>query len=350
MRYTLFGRTGLRVSELALGTMTFGTGWGWGTSEEEAARIFDAYAEAGGNFIDTANVYTDGDSERYLARLLKGRRDAFLLATKYTCAVQGDGPNTGGSHRKSLVTAVEASLRRLETDRIDVLYVHARDLFTPVEETMRALDDQVRAGKVLYVAVSDWPAWEIARADALAELRGWSPFAGVQLRLNLLERSPERELLPMADALDLAVVGWGPLAEGRLTGKYLRGEGGRRDTFRFGEDHPREEEIIRTVVAVAEEGGWTPAQVALAWLRTRPGTVIPLLGATRAAQLQDNLGALGVELDAGALARLDGVSRIGLGFPHDFLSDPVGRQSVYGAYGPERIDDRRRLSRSAAAG
>ncbi|MFC3994325.1 aldo/keto reductase [Nocardiopsis sediminis] len=342
MRYTLFGRTGLRVSEFAFGAMTFGTDWNWGAPEDEAARMFDAYAEAGGNFIDTADVYTDGSSERILGRLLKGRRDDFVVATKFTCAAAGGGPNSGGSHRTSLAASVEGSLRRLETDHIDVLYVHARDLFTPVEETMRALDDQVRAGKVHYVAVSNWPAWEIAHANTLAELRGWSPFAGIQLRLNLLERTPERELLPFAEATDLAVVAWGPLAEGRLTGKYLRGESGRRDTFRFGADHARDEEIARTVVALAHERGWSPAQVAIAWLATRPGNVIPLLGARNAGQLRDNLAAGDVELDAEALRRLDAVSAIAPGYPYDFLGDPTVARSIHGDYGPGRVVDRRR--------
>ncbi|MFC4563038.1 aldo/keto reductase [Nocardiopsis mangrovi] len=344
MRYTLFGRTGLRVSEFAFGAMTFGTDWNWGAAEDEAARMFDLYAEAGGNFIDTADVYTDGSSERILGRLLKGRRDDFVVATKFTCAPAGGGPNSGGSHRTSLAASVEGSLRRLETDHIDVLYVHARDLFTPFEETMRALDDQVRAGTVHYVAVSNWPAWEIARANTLAELRGWSPFAGVQLRLNLLDRAAERELLPFAEATDTAVVAWGPLAEGRLTGKYLRGEGGRRDTFRFGTDLARDDETVRAVVELARERGWSPAQVAIAWLTTRPGNVIPLLGARSAGQLRDNLAAGDIELDSDALRRLDAVSAIEPGYPDGFLGDPTVHQSIYGGYGPGPIDDRRRIA------
>ncbi|MDA0565772.1 aldo/keto reductase [Streptomonospora sp. S1-112] len=340
MRYTLFGRTGLRVSELALGAMTFGDDWGWGASEAESARLFETFAEAGGTFVDTADQYTDGTSERILGRLLKGRRDAFVVATKYTCSSSATDLNAGGSHRKNLVNSLEGSLRRLDTDHVDILYVHARDVLTPVEETMRALDDQVRAGKVLYVAVSDWPAWEIAQADTLARLRGWTPFAGVQLRLNLLERTPERELLPMAAALDLGVVAFGALAEGRLTGKYLRGEAGRLDTFDWGGGHDRTAEIYAEVAAVAEEGGWSPAQVAITWLRTRPGTVVPLIGARTAEQLRTNLAALEVDLDPDQVRRLDEVSRIDLGFPHDFLAAPVVRESVYGPRWQEITDHR----------
>ena len=199
--------------------------------------------------------------------------------------------NAAGNHRKNLVRSVEASLDRLRTDHLDVLWVHARDNFTPVEEVMRALDDVVRSGKVLYVGVSDWPAWEIAQANTLAELRGWTAFAGSQLRYNLLERTPERELLPQARAFDLAVLAWAPLAAGRLTGKYRRGETGRLDVV--GEDGRRDhhaEETVTAVLEIAEQGGWSPAQVALAWLRSRPGNIIPIIAATKESQLLDNLG------------------------------------------------------------
>ncbi|MER7481109.1 aldo/keto reductase [Streptomyces sp. NPDC126510] len=343
MRYTLFGKTGLRVSELSLGAMTIGDDWGWGAGEEASARIVDAYAEAGGNFIDTANNYTDGSSERILGELLEGRRDRFVLASKYTCAIRDGDVNAAGNHRKNLIQSVEASLRRLRTDRLDVLWVHARDNFTPVEEVMRALDDLVRTGKVLYIGVSDWPAWEIARANTLAELRGWTAFAGSQLRYSLLERTPERELLPQARAFDLAVLAWAPLAAGRLTGKYRRGETGRLDTT--GQDaDPREEAVISAVLEVAEQGGWSPAQVALAWLLARPGNVVPIIAATRESQLADNLGSVGVRLDADALARLDEVSAVPLGFPHDFVREPLITRNVYGDRWAD-LDDRRSTHR-----
>ncbi|MEU5543694.1 aldo/keto reductase [Streptomyces sioyaensis] len=350
MRYTLFGRTGLRVSELSLGTMTIGGDRGWGTDKDTSSRILDAYADAGGNFIDTANNYTGGSSERILGELLEGRRDNFVLATKYTCATRQGDVNAAGNHRKNLVRSVEASLERLRTDHVDVLWVHARDHFTPVEEVMRALDDMVRSGKVLHVGVSDWPAWEIAQANTLAELRGWTAFAGSQLRYNLLERTPERELLPQARAFDLAVLAWAPLAAGKLTGKYRRGETGRLDgdAADGARDH-QAEETVTAVLEVAEQGGWSPAQVALAWLRSRPGTVIPIIGATKESQLRDNLGAVEVTLDADALARLDRTSAVPLGFPHDFLREPRVVENVYGDRW-DRIEDRRSTYRRTIGG
>lgn len=346
MRYTLFGKTGLRVSELSLGAMTIGDDLSWGADQKSSARIVDAYADAGGNFIDTANIYGDGSSERILGKLLDGRRDEFVLATKYTCGTRDGDVNAAGNHRKNLVRSVEASMERLGTDHLDILWVHARDNFTPVEEVMRALDDLVRTGKVLYVGVSDWPAWEIAQANTLAELRGWSAFAGSQLRYNLLERTPERELLPQARAFDLAVLAWAPLAAGKLTGKYRRGEGGRLDSWGV-KASPEEEEIISVVLEIAEQGGWTPAQVALAWLLGRPGNVVPIIAATKESQLVDNLGCLDVRLDADAVARLDEVSAVPLGFPHDFLREPSVVKTVYGDRW-HAIEDRRSTYRRTA--
>ncbi|UUU20048.1 aldo/keto reductase [Streptomyces sp. DSM 40750] len=326
MRYTLFGRTGLRVSELAFGAMTFG----WGAVDLDAGRpLLDAYADAGGNFVDTANNYSEGASEAIVGKLLEGRRDRFVLASKYTCATSAQDVNSAGNHRKSLVRSVEASLERLRTDRLDVLWVHARDDFTPVDEVMRALDDLVRSGKVLYVGVSDWPAWEIAQANTLAELRGWTAFAGSQLRYNLLERTPERELLPQARGFDMAVFAWAPLAAGKLTGKYRRGETGRLGDGGAAAE-PREDAVVDAVLEIAEQGGWNPAQVALAWLLGRPGNLVPIVGATSERQLADNLGCVDVRLDADAVARLDEVSAPSLGFPHDFLREPVIRENVYG--------------------
>ncbi|MFC5148446.1 aldo/keto reductase [Streptomyces aureoversilis] len=348
MRYTLFGRTGLRVSELSLGAMTIGDDRGWGADKDTSRRILDAYADAGGNFVDTADIYTGGASERILGELLEGRRERFVLGTKYSCATAEGDVNAAGNHRKNLVQSVEASLRRLRTDHVDVLWVHARDNFTPVEEVMRALDDVVRSGKVLYVGVSDWPAWEIAQANTLAELRGWTAFAGSQLRYNLLDRTPERELLPQARAFDQAVLAWSPLAAGKLTGKYRRGETGRL-TAESPESAPggNEEAIVTAVLEVAEEGGWSPAQVALAWLRGRPGNVVPIVAATKESQLADNLASVDVALDADAVARLDEVSAVPLGFPHDFLREPGITRNVYGDRWPA-IDNRRSTYRRTA--
>ncbi len=209
MRYKLFGKSGLRVSELALGTMTFGEEWGWGASKEESKKIFDAYAEAGGNFIDTANRYTEGTAEKFVGEFIAADRDHFVLATKYTLFMRRDDPNFSGNHRKNMVQSLEASLKRLKTEAVDLYWVHAWDYMTPVEEVMRALDDMVRAGKILYVGISDTPAWVIAQANTLAELRGWSRFVGIQLQYSLIERNIERELLPLARETDMAVTAWG---------------------------------------------------------------------------------------------------------------------------------------------
>ncbi|GAB7044732.1 MULTISPECIES: aldo/keto reductase [Catenuloplanes] len=341
MRYQILGRSGVRVSEVALGTLTFGEDWGFGVDRTTSARLLDVYAEAGGNFIDTANFYTDGDSERIVGELLRGRRDQFVLATKFTVETRTGDPNSAGNHRKSLTGSLEASLRRLGTDHIDLLWVHARDTLTPVPELMRVLDDQVRLGKVGHVGVSNWPAWEIAQANTLAELRDWSPFVGLQTRYNLLERSVERELIPMANGLGIPVFAWGALAEGRLTGKYLDGGQGRLTTIEP-EEHSKvgSDEVVREVVKIAEEGGWTPAQVALAWLIARPGVVVPILGATRESQLADNLGATAVRLDDAQLARLDDASRPVLGFPQDMLRQEVTIAKVYGDRWRDIVDRR----------
>jgi aryl-alcohol dehydrogenase-like predicted oxidoreductase len=220
MRYKLLGKSGLRVSELCLGTMTFGEVWGWGASQSESHKIFDGFVEAGGNFLDTANNYTDGTSERYVGECIASDREHFVVATKYTLSMRKDDPNASGNQRKNMVQALEASLKRLNTNYIDLYWVHAWDFLTPVEEVMRGLDDLVRAGKVLYVGISDTPAWVVAQANTLAVWRGWTPFVGVQIEYSLLQREPERDLLPMAQAFDLAVLAWSPLAGGLLSGKY----------------------------------------------------------------------------------------------------------------------------------
>src|ERR1044072_2199611 len=220
MRYRLLGNSGLRVSEASLGTMTFGEDWGWGTGKDEARKVYDAFREAGGNFIDTANLYTNGTSESLLGAFMEGHRQSVVLATKYSNAAPGTDPNAAGNQRKNMVQAVEASLKRLRTDYIDLYWVHVWDQLTPVEEVMRGLDDLVRAGKVLYVGISDAPAWWIAQANTLAQLRGWSPFIGLQIEYSLIERTVERELVPMAKALNVGVTAWSPLAGGVLTGKY----------------------------------------------------------------------------------------------------------------------------------
>jgi aryl-alcohol dehydrogenase-like predicted oxidoreductase len=318
-----------------MGAMTFGDerSEGWGASREEARRIFDAFSEAGGNFVDTAVNYCGGMSERYIGELIAGERDRYVVATKYTAFIRPGDPNSGGNHRKSMIQALESSLSRLNTDYIDLYWVHAWDPLTPVDELMRALDDQVRAGKVLYVGISDTPAWVVARANTLADLRGWSSFAGIQVEYSLVERTVERELVPMAHALDLAVLGWAPLGRGLLTGKYTNGGPPQGEHARLQADDSRLTDrnlaIVDAVKEVAGELGARPAAVAIAWLLARPGpVVIPIVGARTAEQLRETLGGVGLELPEEALRRLSDVSGIPLGFPHDFLAGLHGRHAA----------------------
>lgn len=340
MRYKLLGKSGLRVSELALGTMTFGEEWGWGASKAESRQIFDAFAEAGGNFIDTANRYTEGTSEKYVGEFIAAERERFVLATKYTLFMRRDDPNASGNQRKNMVQALEASLKRLNTDYIDLYWVHAWDFMTPVEEVMRALDDMVRAGKILYVGISDAPAWVISRANTLAELRGWSRFIGLQLQYSLLERTIEREHLPMARALDIGVTAWGALGSGVLTGKYNKDESAEGRAKMWGRTGEKNLAIAEEVVKIAEDIGRPPSQVALNWVRQQPGVIIPIIGAKTVAQVQDNLGCLEFTLSEAHLARLNEISQIELGFPHDFLASDEVRDLAYGGTF-SRIDNHR---------
>jgi aryl-alcohol dehydrogenase-like predicted oxidoreductase len=342
MRYKLLGRSGLRVSELALGTMTFGEEWGWGASEPESRRMFDAYAEAGGNFLDTANRYTEGTSERFVGDFIAADRDHWVVATKYTLWTRRDDPNFSGNHRKNMMQACEASLERLGSDYIDLYWVHAWDFTTPIEEVMRGLDDLVSAGKVLYVGISDTPAWIVSRANTIADFRGWSPFVGLQIRYSLIDRTAEADLLPMARALDLAVTPWSVLGAGVLTGKYSRGNQPENGRAKSGAaTRERNLEIAESVVSIAEEIGCTPSQVAIAWVRQQGDVVIPLIGTRNLPQLTDNLGALDVRLSVEQLETLDEVSRVDLGFPHNFLTDTNILDLASGGSW-ERLDNHRR--------
>jgi aryl-alcohol dehydrogenase-like predicted oxidoreductase len=333
-RYKLFGRTGLRVSEVCLGAMTFGEDWGWGAPPQECARVLEGFAEAGGNFIDTANAYTNGSSERILGELIGKDRDRWVLATKYCLNARPDDPNAGGAHRKNMATSLEASLRRLRTDYVDVYWLHVWDVFTPAEEVMRGLDDLIRAGKVRYVGISDTPAWLVAHANALADLRGWTAFAGLQIPYSLVERTPERELLPMAATLDLTVTTWGPLGQGILNGRY--GVDQRAAVTRlasigqYGTDLLTDQNltIATTAAKVAEQRGISVPQAALAWVLSQRhrAVIVPILGARTRDQLDDNLAALDVTLTEAELTELDEASRIPLGFPHEF----PGRTLPYG--------------------
>jgi aryl-alcohol dehydrogenase-like predicted oxidoreductase len=336
MKYRLLGKSGVRVAEASLGTMTFGDEWGWGSPKAEAQKVYETYREAGGNFIDTANFYTGGTSEKFLGEFMQGHRESVVLATKYSLAVPGNDPNAAGNHRKNMMQAVEASLKRLQTDYIDLYWVHVWDGITPVEEVMRGLDDIVRQGKVLYVGISDAPAWWIARANTLAELRGWTQFIGLQIEYSLIERTVERELIPMAKALNLGIVAWSPLAGGVLTGKYHgegKADGGRmtkEGTQDFLPEQQRATPIISALKSVSEQIGRSMAQVALAWLRHQTVAVIPIIGARKVSQLQDNLASLDLQLSAEQLKSLDGASRIDLGFPQRMYQREMVRGVRYG--------------------
>ena len=339
MRLRLLGRTGLKVSELSLGTMTFGAASGFGADEAECRRIFDAYLEAGGNFVDTANIYAGGDSERMLARFVAGRRARLVLASKFSMTTDATDPNAGGNTRRNLRGALDASLQRLGTDYLDLLWVHAWDGHTPAEELLRGLDDAVRAGKVVYTGLSNAPAWFVARAQTMAELGAGPRFAALQIHYNLAERTAERELIPCARALGLAVTAWSPLAGGVLTGKYADDpaaratQPGRLTTTGWGRTllSERNLAIAAAVREVAARAGRSPAQVAVRWLLQRPGNVMPILGARSAAQFDELLQAARFELDGDALAALDVATRIDLGYPGALLGGPAGRAMVHGA-------------------
>lgn len=340
--YRLLGRSGLRVSPLALGAMTFGTDWGWGADAQEARRIFDTYIDRGGNFIDTANQYTNGTSEKFVGEFAAEKRDQLVIATKYTLPLRPTDPNSGGNHRKSMVRSVEESLKRLQTDYIDLLYLHAWDYLTPVEEIMRAMDDLVRSGKLLYVGISDAPAWQVARMQTIADLRGWAPLIALQIEYNLIERTVEPDLIPMAKELGLGVIPWSPLASGVLTGKYSRkdldagsgtaaAEGTRKDIAAAqGALNARGLDIADAVKSVAAELGKSPAQVALAWTLLDKTVTAPIIGARTAKQLEDNLGALTVTFTDAQKQHLDQISAIELGFPHAMLTRPLTRAVMFG--------------------
>ncbi len=337
MRYKLLGNSGLRVSELALGAMTFGPETGFGVDKSESRRVYDAFRDAGGNFIDTANVYAAGVSEQYLGEFVGADRSRIVLATKYTGPMRGRDVNAAGNSRKNMMDSVHASLARLKTDYIDLYWVHARDYLTPIDEVMRGLDDLVRQGKVLYVGVSDTPAWIVSQANTLAELRGWSRFIGLQIRYSLIDRSVERELLPMARSFDIGVTPWGIVGAGVLTGKYNRDPAAAGRAKMRGAVGERGLAIAQAVIDVADELQVTPAQVAINWVRQGPAVIVPLIGARTVEQLAENLGCLEFSLTDDQKRRLDEVSAIELGFPHDMLIPQSAAQA-------RNIDNHRRAT------
>jgi aryl-alcohol dehydrogenase-like predicted oxidoreductase len=329
MRYRLLGKSGLRVSELCLGTMTFGDSWGWGADKPTSQAIFEAFADAGGNFVDTAYVYTDGLSEQYVGEFIASDRDHFVVGTKYSSSLDGDVSKAGNS-RKNMMRSVETSLRRLSTDHIDLLWLHTWDATTPIDEILRGLDDLVRAGKVLYIGISDAPAWQISRGSMLADLRGWSPIVAIQVKYNLVDRTAERDLLPMARELGLGVTAWSPLGGGLLAGKYQATTAEAKYRLNGKLISARELEIADSLVKLASELDCTPSQLALATLlHGCRSTVFPILGARTVEQIEDNLGCVDVVPTAKALEALDDLTTFELGFPHDLLASEIDERFTF---------------------
>ena len=343
--YVTLGRSGLRVSPLCLGTMTFGEDLGWGSSVEESQRIIDRYIELGGNFLDTANFYTQSHSEKIIGDHVgrhNARRDRLVIATKFSGNLYPGDPNGGGSGRKSIIAACENSLRRLQTDYIDLYWLHNWDVHTPIDETLAALEDLVRAGKVRYLGVSDTPAWKIAEANVTARFRGWSAFIGLQIEYSLLERTVEQELVPMAHELGLGITPWSPLKSGVLSGKYTRHNAGQikadrgviADSFLT----ERTYAIVDELESIAKARQSTVARVALAWVQAQPGVSSTIIGARRLAQLEDNIKALEVKLSGEELARLDALTKPTFGFPQNmqpwFPAIHNGGTTVNGVFAP----------------
>ncbi|MCS6822971.1 MAG: aldo/keto reductase [Cytophagaceae bacterium] len=329
MNYRLFGNSGLRVSEICLGTMGFGTEWGWGADYDTSKKIFDEYAQAGGNFLDTANRYTDGTSEKYVGDFIKYDRDHFVVATKYTLYDKHD-LNYCGNHRKNMFRSVNESLKRLQTEYIDLLWLHAWDFTTPVDEIMRGLDDLVRMGKVHYIGISDTPAWIVAQANTIAQLRGWTAFVGLQIEYSLIQRTAERDLLPMAKAFGMTVTPWGALGGGVLSGKYLKQEKGRLKESSPRLQNPRNAEIASVVVDISMQHNVKPIQIALAWILKKHDNIIPIVGASKPGQVTDSIRSLDIELSENDIARLDECSKTDLGFPHEFLNASTTQDVMFG--------------------
>lgn len=333
--YLTLGRSGLRVSPFCLGAMTFGEGWGFGSPVKDSTDILDAYIERGGNFIDTANIYTKGHSEKIIGDHIgrhPARRDRLVIATKFLSNMYMGDPNGGGAHRKGIMAACDESLRRLQTDYIDLYWMHFWDELTPIDETMRAIDDLVRQGKVRYFGISDTPAWKCAQAQYEAIFKNWTPAIALQIEYSLVERTVENELMPMARELGMGVTPWSPLKGGILTGKYTHKNKSTVDPKRgpwvTNNLTDRNLDIVDALVGVAKEIGHTPAEVALAWVQSKPGVASSIIGARTMDQLDQNLKALEVRLPADAIARLDAASAVPPTFPQSFL--PYVKGNVHG--------------------
>lgn len=340
--YVLLGRSGLRVSRLCLGTMTFGTEWGWGNAEEACREIFNRFLDSGCNFVDTADGYTNGTSETLIGKFLKerGDRDRVVIATKFGFGREQGNPNSGGNGRKNIYRALETSLRRLETDYIDLYWLHNWDTFTPAEELMSSLNDLVRSGKVRYIGFSNCPGWYLGRAETIAELRGYEPVIALQLEYSLVRREIEREHVPAALELGIGIMPWSPLASGLLTGKYQNSKGDVSGEGRLNvaKEHPafsgllaeRNWKIVSELTKIAKELGRSPAQVALNWISHRPAVCSTILGATKMQQLEDNLASLDFTIPLELSKRLDEISAPEMTYPYYFFYKKEFRDMVSG--------------------
>ncbi len=346
MKYKLLGRSGMRVSEICFGAMTFGEETGFGAPKEECRKMYDTFVEVGGNFIDTADLYGYGISENMLGDFIGSNRDRIVLATKFTSNMSADDPNGGGNQKKHMVQALEHSLKRLNTDYVDVYWIHHWDFTTPIVEVMRALDDQVRAGKVLHIGASNTPAWVISYANAIAEERGWTPFSAMQLHYNLVERSIESDFFALANAQDMVITPWSPLAGGLLTGKFDRDadkkarKGSRIDDGKWPVGVTEEKVAVSEKAStIAREIGQTTAQVALKWMMQHPsGRVVPIAGARNLDQLKDNLGATEFDLTDEQLGTLNEVSAVVPRYPASLLGNPFMKRMIMGNMGDKIIN------------
>ncbi len=352
--YVTLGKSGLRVSPFCLGAMTFGEDFGWGSSVAESEKILDRFHELGGNFVDTANLYTKGHSEKIIGDHLghKKDRDRWVIATKFSANHFPGDPNGGGSSRKAIIAACESSLRRLRTDYIDLYWLHNWDKWTPIEETMAALHDLVQSGKVRYLGISDTPAWKTTQGQLIAQFKNWTPFVGPQIEYSLLQRTVEGELVPMAQELGMGITPWSPLKGGVLSGKYTRANAGQVKGDRAWTSLSLTEtayQVVDELAGIAKEVGSTVARVALAWVQHRPGVTSTILGARTVAQLEDNLAALDVTISPEHLAKLEALTTPVLNFPAEFLgaSGAIqaggttinGESSVLSPFGVTKLGD-----------
>lgn len=331
MNYKLLGKTGIRVSELCLGTMTFGTDWGWGSDKKESAKIYDAFVERGGNFFDTAIIYTKGTSEKFLGEFIGSDRSNMVIASKYSLSEEGLA-NMAGNHRKNMIQSIDKTLQRLKTDYLDLYYVHAWDFGTHPEEVMRNLEYLVASGKVLSIGISDTPAWITSQCNTIAQMRGWTPFSAYQVEYCLSERTADREILPCAEGFGMTLCGFGPLGAGLLTGKYLNDsdEPRRMDVRRSHRLSPENLALSQKIVELSNSWNLSPSAVSIRWAMQRFKNSSPIFGARNFKQLNENLTALDFELSEEQMDQLDLLTTTGPNNPNDFLQLPRIKEILHG--------------------